>query len=135
MRILVSGLILSFAAALSACGGGGAVANGNTANNPQANNQQVAPANSFYAIQNNSNYDIYYVYMSSSRDPNWGPDQLGNDVLRAHTTYRFNGVPCDTYDLKLVDEDGDECVQSGVQVCQNTTLVINQADLLRCEGY
>ena len=141
MRILVSGLILSFAAALSACGGGGAVANGNTANNQQANNQQannqqVAQANSFYTIQNNSSYDIHYIHMSSTRNPNWGPDLLRSDqILGAGQAVQFNVPACDTYDLKLIDEDGDECEQRGVDICENTTLVINQADLLRCEGY
>lgn len=132
MRLLVSGLVLSLAAAVSACGGGGGTATyGNT-----ANNQQAAPADSFYTIQNNSSYDIHYIFMSSTRDPNWGPDQLRPDqILGAGQAVRFSGVVCDNYDLKLVDEDGDECVQNGVQICESTTLVINQQDLLRCEGY
>ena len=131
MRILVSGFMLSLAVALGACGAGAGAANGSTANNAQA-----VPANSFYAIQNSSSYDIHYVYMSSTRDSNWGPDQLNpSQILFAGQTVRFNGVPCDSYDLKLVDEDGDECIQNGVQICENTTLIITQGDLLRCEGY
>jgi hypothetical protein len=44
-------------------------------------------------------------------------------------------VPCDRYDLKLIDEDGDECEQRDVEICQNTTLLIENEALLNCEGY
>jgi len=87
-------------------------------------------------IHNNSKWDIHHFFLSASEDDEWGPDQLGDDVLESHGAFTLNAIPCDTYDVKLVDEDGDECVVEEVDICggHDAWSITNQ-DLLDCEGY
>jgi hypothetical protein len=87
-------------------------------------------------VQNMSSYTIMNLYMSSSADPNWGNDQLGDQTIPANGgTFILNNVPCGTYDIKTVDEDQDECQMMGVQLCGDHVWQITNEELLQCEGY
>jgi|GEM_PF-591267 len=59
-----------------------------------------------FTIQNNSDEDIWYVYLSPSEDTTWGPDQLGSSILWAGDSHDFYVTP-GTYDLRL-DSTGNE---------------------------
>jgi hypothetical protein len=90
---------------------------------------------SVVAIRNTSSWDIHQLYLSSTDSDDWGPDQLGDDVIGHRETFRLSGIPCDDYDVKLVDEDGDECVVGGVTLCADADAwVINDDDLLDCQA-
>lgn len=86
-------------------------------------------------IQNMSSYDIYRLYMSSSSNPSWGEDHLGTNILPANGGTVTLTMPCDTYDIKLVDEDGDECTVMRQPLCSDNAWVITNQELLSCEGY
>jgi len=48
----------------------------------------------------------------------------------------LNSIPCDSYDVRLTDEDGDECVVEDVDICGGSEgWVITNAILLECEGF
>lgn len=122
-----------------ACGGGGG-GGGGTAPPPTGGGgggggTATSGGASSLVVVNNSSYDIYYLYMSSTADPNWGPDQLGSSVLSAGSSFTLNGVPCGNYDIKLVDEDRDECEIRNAYMCADTALTITNEQLLQCEGY
>jgi hypothetical protein len=86
-------------------------------------------------IKNKSDWEIHHFFLSPSDTDKWGPDQLGNAVIATGGTFELHKVPCDTYDVKLVDEDGDECVVAGVDICASKEgWVINNDELLACEG-
>ena len=87
------------------------------------------------SISNRSGYDIHELYLSSTSDRSWGPDQLGKDILRSGGMYTLTGTPCDTYDVRLVDEDGDVCEVRDTYLCGNEATVLTQNDLLNCQGY
>jgi hypothetical protein len=85
---------------------------------------------------NDSSYDIYALFISPSRSNNWGPDQLGDEVLEPGYSFTFSGLPCDTYDMKLVDEDKDVCVLQGVHLCgAEGEAVLTDDELLDCQGW
>ncbi|HEX8144119.1 MAG TPA: hypothetical protein VF553_16075 [Pyrinomonadaceae bacterium] len=86
-------------------------------------------------IQNDSRYDIHRLYMSSSEERNWGPDQLGRHILATDTAYTITDITPGEYDIKFVDEDGDSCVLKNVAVFKNTNWVLTTDWLTRCEGY
>ena len=87
-------------------------------------------------IKNKSKWDIHQFFLSSSTEGEWGPDQLGDDVLEAGGSFTLTGIPCDEYDVMLVDEDEDECVVEAVDICgADDSWVITNEDLLDCEGY
>jgi hypothetical protein len=87
-------------------------------------------------IVNESLWDIHHLYLSSVDDEEWGPDQLGREVIGSGETFVLRGVPCDDYDVKLVDEDGDVCEIREVDICGGQhRWVITDEDLLACQGY
>jgi hypothetical protein len=86
-------------------------------------------------LENRSHWDIYHLYLSPSDDDHWGPDQLGKKVVKSGTTFTLNGIPCDDYDIKIVDEDGDSCVIENVNMCKDHThWTLTDKDLLKCES-
>lgn len=87
-------------------------------------------------ITNKSDWEIHHFYMQPSDSEAWGPDQLGDNIIKASGgTFELNKIPCDTYDVKLVDEDGDECVVEAVDVCASQAgWVITSKDLVACTG-
>jgi hypothetical protein len=87
-------------------------------------------------IINHSKWAIHHVFLSPSEDENWGPDQLEDSILAKGDSITITSIPCDTYDVKVVDEDGDECIIEEVDLCgDNLYWNITDKDLLECEGY
>jgi len=94
----------------------------------------VAAAGTTVVVSNQSSYDVHNLYLSSSSDPSWGADQLGEIVLSTGSTFALAGIECDTYDVKIVDEDSDNCEIKGVPLCTDTeTWVIDDSALIGCQ--
>jgi hypothetical protein len=86
-------------------------------------------------VVNKSAWDIHHLYLSAADENEWGPDQLGDDVIGTGDSFKIKGIPCDEYDVRLVDEDGDECMVFAVDICgSNETWEITSGDLLECEA-
>jgi len=87
-------------------------------------------------IINQSKWEIHHIYLSSSDDQEWGPDQLEDETLAKGESLTLTGIECDLYDIQVVDEDGDECVIEEVDLCNdNSYWKITDKALLECEGY
>jgi hypothetical protein len=87
-------------------------------------------------VINQSKWEIHHLYLSSSSDEEWGPDQLSEHILTKGDAFTLTDIPCDEYDIKVVDEDGDECIIEAVDLCRdNSFWKITDKDLLECEGY
>jgi hypothetical protein len=87
-------------------------------------------------IINQSKWEIHQIFLSSSDDQEWGPDQLEDEVLAKGESLTLTDIDCDIYDIQVVDEDGDECVIEQVDLCgDNSYWKITDKDLLECEGY
>ena len=92
-------------------------------------------SNATVTIVNESNWDIHELYLSSVDDGDWGPDQLGAfDIIESGASWQIRNIPCDRYDVKLVDEDQDECIVGDVAICgASDTWVVTDEDLLACQ--
>ncbi|HEX8253686.1 MAG TPA: hypothetical protein VF846_11085 [Thermoanaerobaculia bacterium] len=87
-------------------------------------------------IINQSKWEIHHIYLSSSDDAEWGEDQLEDEVLAKGDSLTLTDIPCDLYDVQVVDEDGDECIIEEVDLCgDHSYWKITDKDLLECEGY
>ncbi|HET7435089.1 MAG TPA: hypothetical protein VFN10_10310 [Thermoanaerobaculia bacterium] len=86
-------------------------------------------------IINQSKWEIHHIYLSSTDNDEWGPDQLGEDILEKGHSLTLTGIVCGDYDIKVVDEDGDECVIEDVTLCDKHWWKITDDNLLKCEGY
>lgn len=86
-------------------------------------------------VINQSKWEIHHLYLSPSSEEHWGPDQLGEDVLKKGDSITLTGIDCDAYDIKVVDEDGDECVIEEVSLCNDSSYwKITDKELLECEN-
>ena len=86
-------------------------------------------------ITNRTDWVIDELYLSSADDDNWGPDQLGEDVIGKGESFTLLEIPCDDYDVKIVDEEGDECIIAKVDICgENQAWTITSGDLLQCQA-
>ena len=87
-------------------------------------------------LVNRSDWTLTELYLSATSRSSWGPDQLGEGVVGAGGgSVALNGIACDSYDVRLVDEDGDECLLSDVALCGGREQwVITSEDLLACQN-
>ncbi len=65
--------------------------------------------------------DIYRLHVSPSEVSTWGPDLLGDDVIVFAAGVKVSDIPAGSYDVRVVDQDGDTYSLYGVQ-CDETTL-------------
>jgi hypothetical protein len=87
-------------------------------------------------IINQSKWEIHHVFLSPSGDDEWGPDQLEDQILAKGDSLTLTNIACDLYDVKVVDEDGDECVIEEADLCNDHSFwKITDKQLLACEGY
>ena len=96
---------------------------------------QAATKTSDINIVNKSDWAIAELYLAPVDEAKWGPDQLAEHVIEPGDSFKLTKIPCDTWDIKLVDEDGDECIVEEVDICVNSeTWTITSKDLLRCQA-
>jgi hypothetical protein len=85
-------------------------------------------------IKNSSDWTLEELYLSPSKQADWGPDQLAEKVVKPGESFTLTGVPGGrAMDMKIVDEDGDECVVGKEKFAANTTYTITSQDLLDCQ--
>jgi hypothetical protein len=85
-------------------------------------------------ITNQSNWEIHQFYLSPVDSDEWGQEWLAGQVIGRGQTQTMLGIRCDAYDVKLVDEDGDECVVHQVDFCGgHEGWTITNDNLLRCQ--
>jgi len=86
-------------------------------------------------IKNNSAWAIHQLFLSPTEEREWGEDQLGKHTVNTGDSFTLSGVPCRAYDVRLVDEDGDECIVEDVGICASSnTWVIDNEDLVGCQA-
>jgi hypothetical protein len=84
---------------------------------------------------NKSQWAIHELYFSPTDEVEWGEDQLEEMTIGTGEKFTLTGIPCDKWDVRVVDEDGDECVIENVGLCADTDKwVINDSDLLNCQA-
>jgi hypothetical protein len=95
----------------------------------------AAAGDSKVVLKNLSQWAIHELYFSPTEEREWGEDQLGKHTIATGESFTLTGVPCDSYDVRVVDEDGDECVVENVALCADKEKwVIDDEDLLACQN-
>ena len=103
----------------------------NTATAPAGDAQE-----STLVVTNKSKWAVHQMFLSPANDNEWGPDQLASQTIEPGAKFTLNKIPCNTYDIKVVDEDGDECIVKGEKFCgHDVTWDLTDEELLGCEGY
>lgn len=85
-------------------------------------------------VINQSKWEIHHLYLSPSKDRHWGEDQPGAQVLAKRDSITVTDIDCGDYDIRVVDEDRDECVIEEVSLCGDDSYwKITDKELLECE--
>ena len=86
-------------------------------------------------LKNSSKWEIHELYLSGTKEKEWGPEQLGkNQVIETGSTFTLTNIDAGKYDLKLVDEDGDECIIEDIKMASDKEAEITDKDLLECQS-
>ena len=83
---------------------------------------------------NQSSWEIHEVYFSSANKKNWGEDHLDDEVLEKGDSLTLSDIKAGTWDVMIVDEDGDKCVIEDVAISGTDRWVITDKDLLACQA-
>jgi len=86
-------------------------------------------------VNNKSKYDIHELYVSKSKSSKWGPDQLRKETISAGEKFTLHNVDDGTYDLKVVDEDGTECVIEDAEFAESKEWTVTSKMLERCDKF
>jgi len=77
---------------------------------------QTSP-DSTLRVQNDSDFSIVEIHVTSVGSSTWGPNLLSSDLVPGDSIVL--GVDCGTYDALLVDESGVDCELHDVDLCLN----------------
>ncbi len=84
-------------------------------------------------LENASKWEIHELYFSDVDEDEWGPDQLGDEVIETGSSFTLTKIGRGNYDVKIVDEDGDSCVVNDVDFRSSEEFTITDHILLGCE--
>lgn len=84
-------------------------------------------------IENRSSFTFIAIHLSPTTSVSWGPDLLGSEVMAPGDKLELRDIACDAYDIRVVDEDNDECILDSVDLClDNAVWRIDDAELAAC---
>jgi hypothetical protein len=86
-------------------------------------------------LRNDSRWSIRQLYFAPVDSERWGPNQVSHSSIHAGDSFTLTDIRCDKYDVKIVDEDGDECVVRSVALCgADKVWHLGDKDLLKCQA-
>ena len=83
-------------------------------------------------VINSSDYVIHQLYVSSADERNWGKDQLGKQIINRGERFTLRNIPDGNYDLKIVDEDEDECIIRNVRISGDMQWMLTDTIIENC---
>ncbi len=83
---------------------------------------------------NKSSWEIHEIYFSQSKKSDWGEDHLDKEVLQKGDSLTLSDVKPGTWDVMVVDEDGDKCVLEDVAIKGSDRWEITDKELLACQA-
>jgi len=122
-------VILSAGLLIAGCGSSPVTSSGDTAAGGAAISIPAEiEENPFITIVNDTGYEVWYLYISSSDQDTWGEDWLDSDqVLSDGQSITIQMLyplsVCNSYDIMLVDLDGDAYTKYSVTISANGRIV------------
>lgn len=99
-----------------------------------ATEEEGGSLDSSLTIENDSSYTFVEINLSPVNTVAWGADLLGADVLAPGEILEASGIECGTYDIRIIDEDADECILDTVDLClENAVWRIDDLELAACQ--
>lgn len=93
----------------------------------------AAHAENAVVVINQSSFIVHSLFISPAASNQWGPDQLGEDVIAPGGTMTFTNIACGTYDVRLVEPSGGVCDVMAVNICSGAEpWILTDAELIAC---
>jgi hypothetical protein len=90
-------------------------------------------ATSVVTLRNATSYAIYELHLAPVDTASWGANLLRGDVLLPGEMTEISVFDCNDYDLRLVDDEGEECVLERIELCfQDEDWVLDDTALALC---
>ena len=81
---------------------------------------------------NTSEYVIEHLYVSPAKAGNWGNDQIAGHTVKKDEKFTLRNIPGGVYDLKVIDEDEEECVVHNIELDADKTWTFTDKYLDEC---
>lgn len=94
----------------------------------------TATAASTINIINKSGWDLHEIYISPASQDDWGDDYLGSEILAQGDSLSLTGLASGKWDIRVIDEDGDECILNDVHITTSESWTVTEDDLLACQA-
>jgi hypothetical protein len=92
------------------------------------------PSDAQVELRNNSRWSLQEIYFAPIGSDKWGPNQISRGSVKPEGTFTLTGIHCDKYDVKIVDEDDNECIVRDVGLCAADKIWrIDDKDLASCQ--
>lgn len=88
-----------------------------------------------FTVVNNLRYSVHEVRMSPAGANKWGPDRAGDMEVKAGDSLILKNVEAGQYDVKFVDENGNQCILKDVQIAGHQSWNLTMQWLRNCEAF
>ena len=86
-------------------------------------------------FRNDSRWSIEQLFFAPVGSDHWGPNQISHAPMRSGDRFTLTSIRCDKYDVKIIDEDDNECVVRDVALCGDEKVWrLGDRDLLKCQS-
>ncbi|MBR0679543.1 hypothetical protein GXW74_03530 [Roseomonas eburnea] len=93
----------------------------------------VAPApvacDTRFQVVNNSSLTVMQLFFSHSSINNWGPDQLGQNVLPPGRVWNYRAANAGAYDFRVVYANGRAAELRRVDICRASRIIVTNSGL------
>lgn len=98
----------------------------------------VMSINSAFALsltlENKTGKELHELYFAPAGGDDWGPDQLGDEVVGHDETFTLSKIKAGHYDLLFVDENGDKCDIRDVNFVESEVFVMTKKIIKGCQA-
>jgi hypothetical protein len=88
-----------------------------------ASGSAFAQCDTRFTLRNVSGVQVDEFYFGSSRNPNWGQDRLGDNVLPNGGTQSFRTAQSGLQDFKISWENGETAELKQIDICATNEIV------------
>jgi len=84
-------------------------------------------------LENETGKELHELYFAPAGDEEWGPDQLGDEVVTNGESFTLSSIPEGRYDILFVDEKGAKCDIRDVDFKASETFVMTKKIIKGCQ--
>lgn len=85
-------------------------------------------------LENKTGKDLHELYFAPAGEEEWGPDQLGDDIVENGETFTLTKIAKGKYDVMFVDENDAKCDIRDVDFTVSENFVMTKSLIKNCQA-